>query len=596
MAHPLDERNVKDSYPKRLQLLAKSWSKKYEGVYDHSQRCMSLWLSGYFNKGAARSHMLNYMDRGVSTVTSYLVTGNPEVLIESIAPNLRQYAYNMRLILNFAIEQNKFAEEVLIPGAVASMFGDCIARTFYEYDRVVSLDDETIKIGTPRVALIEPCDYIGDPSAKTRRDFAIEGDVYRLPTEYAKDLFSSKKYRGKSVAEEIKPDCKLVNKYSAEELSNKNFDFNKLADRDYTTFIDVCNIREGVIDTIMPMGQKAIILKTVEWDGPDRSPYDVLGYRYAPNIPVSIPPAWNWYEIDVNANIVALAARQQAESQKSVIIGEPVAKDAMKSILNAKNMDMILAKHADKIQKFDFGGVSADNYGWLQWVSNEFTQAGGGANDALAGRGPTSDTLGQEQIVQANANRVANNFYNRFHDWMTKVLRKWSWALMEDPGAYFEVLDTVNIPGVGSYEYPVYYSSADKAAEFNDLVFKIRAYSTQRKSPEQKYQELFQFATQWLLPTIPLREAQGASIDIEMMDKLLADYQGIDSLPQWYRGTIPKDGPEVDFVMSSKKNPGQQNDSLGASGPSKTANMQGQQARVGFGGETNMANMETPNV
>ena len=334
----------------------------------------------------------------------------------------------------------------------------------------------------------------------------------------------------------------------------------------------------------MPMGHKAVILKTIEWDGPGSSPYDVLGYRYAPNIPISIPPAWNWYDLDVSANIVAKAAREQAESQKTILAGEPIAKDAMKSILSGKNMDMLLAKHADKIQKFDFGGVTADNYGWLQWASNEFAQAGGGRNPTIAGSGPTSDTLGQEQMVMANASRVANNFYNRFHNWMTSVLRKWSWALMEDPGAYFQVLDTVNIPGVGNYEYPVYYSSADKAAEFNDLIFKIVPYSTQSKSPEQKYAELFQFATQWLLPTMQFRMQQGASIDLEMVDKFLADYQGIDSFPQWYRGTVPNEGPDVNFVMKSS---GQESDAMGASLPSRTANSQRAQQQQGFGGESN---------
>lgn len=577
--NPLDEQNVRDSYPKRLQLLTKAWGKKYEPIFNHSQKCMALWLSGYFNSGNARRHMLNYMDRGVSTVTSYLVSGNPEVMVEAMAPKLRQYAYNMRLILNFALRQNNFAEEVLIPGAVASMFGDCIARTFYEYDRAVSLNDETIKIGTPRVALIEPCDYVGDPSAKVRRDFAIEGDIYRLPTEYAKDLFEKH-------ADHITPDCKLVTKYSAEQFTSKDFDFNKLADREYTTFIDICNIKEGVIDTIMPMGHKAVVLRSVEWDGPGRSPYDVLGYRYAPNIPVSIPPAWNWYELDTTANIVANAAKEQAESQKSVVFAEPIAKDAANIAVNARNMDVVLAKHADKINKVDFGGVTADNYGWLSWISSEFDKAGGGANPNLAGSGPTSDTLGQEQMVMANASRVANHFYQRFHGWMTSVIKKWAWALMEDPGAYFEVLNTVDIPGVGNYEYPVYYSSADKAAEFNDLVFEIVPYSSQNKSPEQNYAELFQFCTQWLLPTMPMREAQGSTIDLEMVDKLLADYQGINTLPQWYRGTQPSEGPDVDFVMSSKS-PSQQDDRFGASLPSRQGNLQQQQSRVGFSGEMN---------
>jgi hypothetical protein len=261
-------------------------------------------------------------------------------MVEALTPKLVNYAKNVELILNFAIEQHNFAEEVLIPGATASIFGDAIARTFYEYDRCVSVDDKTIKIGTPRTVIIEPCDYVGDPSAKCRRDFAFEGDVYRLPTAYARDLFAGKDKHGNQIADFIESDCKLANKFSAEEAVRSGYDFNKLALEEYSTFIDIYNRREGCIDTIQPMGHKAMIFRTVEWKGPEGGPYDVLGYRYIPGIPISHPVAWAWYDLDVTMNEVAQAARDQAESQKTVIGAEPSAKDAAEMLQKAKNMDI----------------------------------------------------------------------------------------------------------------------------------------------------------------------------------------------------------------------------------------------------------------
>lgn len=582
----LDEVNVKQKYASRLQTMADAWQKRWEGALQHSQRLMRLWASGYFDPGYTRWHLVNLMNRGVSAITSFLVEGDPRVMVEPLSPKLGVYAHNLQLIGNFAIEQNHFADEVLIPGATASMFGDAIARTFFEYDRAVSVNDERIKIGTPRVAIIEPCDYIGDPSAKRRVDFSIEGDVYRLPTAYAKDLFAGHDKFGNQTADYISGDCTLVSKFSAEEAVSPTFDYNKLSLDEYTTFIDAYNKREHTIDTILPMGHKAKVLRSIPWDGPEDGPYDVLGYRYLPNIPLSLPPAWDWYDIDVTMNLIAKAARQQAEGQKVVIGVEPIAKEAGQMVHDAKNMDIFTAKNLDKVKTFTFGGVAGENYSWLNWAEGEFAKSGTASSDAMGGRGPSAPTLGQEQMVMANATRIVNNFYNRFHAWETSVLRKWFWAIMENPATYFEVLNTVNIPGLGPFEYPVYFSQADKVGEFRDLMFKVVPYSSQRLSPEQKYARLMGIMTQWILPTAQLRQQQGASVDIEAVDRLLMDYGGMGATPNWYKGVIPNENPDVDFLMQTKGGKtGQQDDRFGSSVESRTGNLRQQQSRVGYGGE-----------
>ena len=584
MAKVLEEKDVKHNRVARYQMLAKSWQSKYEGPLFHSQKLERLWISGYYNRGYSRWHLINLMNRAVSAGVSYLAEGNPRVSIEPRAPKLRSFAYAMKLIVNFLIEKNNFAENVFIPGAIASYFGAAIARTFTEYDRVVSIDGERIKVGTPKVSIIEPCDYIGDPSVKVRDDFAFEGDVYRLPTDYARDLFARKDKHGKQVADFIRADSKLVTKYSAEEITSKeNYDFNKLALEEYSTFIDIYNRKEDVIETIMPMGQKAIVLKTI--DSPV-NPYDYLGYRYPSNCPIPIPPAWDIYDLDENMNLVAKVARQQAESQKDIIVAEPTGKKAAEAALKAKNMSVVTVKGMDGVKQFSFGGVNADNYGWMQWADQQFQKAGSSSSDIFRGAGPTSETLGQDQMVFSNAARMVNGYYIRFHNWMTSILRKWTNAVMDNPSSYVEVLDTVKVPGLGDYEYPVYFSKADKVADFSQLILNVVPYSTQRMTPEIRYQRLLQLMTTWILPTMQIRRAQGADIDMQMVDSLLADYGGFDSFPQWYKSVLPGDNPDVDYLMKTgegKKNPGQMNDQLGAMDVSKLANSEGFDLRQGVG-------------
>lgn len=583
----IEEVNIKQRYPARLQLLAKSWTDKWQGALEHTQRLAKLWASGYFDRGYARWHLINLMNRGVSTVVAYLCEGNPKVLIESLAPNLRYYARARQLVLNYLITKNNFAEEVFIPGATASMFGAGIARTFFEYDRVIDKNNEKIKIGTPRVAIIEPCDYIGDPSARRRGDFAIEGDVYRLPTRYAKDLFAKKDKFGRQVADFIYPDCKLATKFSNEELIisgvrdqlTGGYDFNKLAEEEFTTFIDIYHHKDKTIATIMPMGKKAIILKEIEWDGPGDSPYDYLGYKYLQGIPLPLPPAWDWYDLDVTMNLMGQTARVQAESQKNLIVADATAKDAAESALKNKNMNVVIATGMDSVKKYSFGGVAPENYQWMAFAESEFTKSGIPA-EVMRGVGAEAKTFGQEQLIFANASRIVNNFYTRFHQWMTSILNKWSWAVGQTPNNYVEILDVVKIPGLNDYELPVYFTKKEKSAEFESFLLKVMPYSTQRTTPELMYQNLYKFLVQWIIPTLQFRVQQGSMIDFPVLDRLLADYGGIETFQQWYKSVLPGELDNVDFVMKSQKNKYKQpSDQAGATQASKEANLAQYEAR-----------------
>ena len=582
--HPLDEHDVRHNTTARYQMLAKTWEKKFEGPLHHSQMLEKLWISGYYNKGYARWHLINLMNRAVSAGVSYLAEGNPKVSIEPKAPKLRSFAYAMKLIVNFLIEKHDFAENVFIPGAVASYFGPAIARTFEEYDRCVSIDGEKIKVGTPKVAIIEPCDYIGDPSVKVRADFAFEGDIYRLPTEYAKDLFARKNKYGKQVADYIKPDAELVRKYSVEQITSESgYDYNKTALEEYSTFMDIYSLKDKTIETIMPMGQKAIVLKTID---SNFNPYDYLGYRYPTNCPVPIPPAWDIYDLDINMNIVAKSERMRAESSKTVIAAEPTGRKAAEAALKAKHMQVVNVKGMDSVKEFNFGGITSEGMAYMDWAMRQFQEAGNSTSKIFQGAGPTSETLGQDQMVLSNAMRGVNSYYVCFHKWVTSILRKWTNLVMDNPSTYVEVLDKVNVPGLGDYEYPVFYSQADKVADFSQLILDVVPYSTQRKTPEMKYQSLMQLMTTWILPTMQLRRQQGADIDFQMVDTLLADYGGFDNFPQWYRSMLPQDNIDTSVLMktgSESKNPGQMNDSMGASFPSKLANSQGYDQREGTG-------------
>jgi hypothetical protein len=518
--------------------------------------------------------MINLIDRGVFTVVPYLVEGDPKVMVETKIANCRSWAFTCQLALNFAIKQMNFAETVLIPAAINSMFGAGIARTFTEYNRVVNVDNEPIKTGEHVVRVIDDADYIGDVSAKSRADFALEGDIYKLPTEYAKDLFS--KY-----ADDISSDCRLTSEYHPDKISSGEWDLNRLSLREYTTFIDLYLYDENVTITIMPYGKQAKVLHTIGEDGPGRSPYDFLGYKFFPGATYPIPPAWAWHDLDVTMNILATAAKEQAESQKDLIFVPPGQGNLGKKVTNARNLDVMEAANTEQIKKESLGGVNPDNYNWMSFAEQEFTKSGANP-DVLAGRGAQAPTLGQEQLVYANASRIVNNMHTRFQAFMSSIINKIAWKMWTNPLEYIPLLH--HVPGVG--DFPKIFSSADKVANFYDFIFNIVPYSTQRTSPEMMYQKLMGFMSQWILPTYQFAAQQGAELDVPMVTRILSDYLGFDTFNQWYRTAVPHELSGISYQMEPiggqrPEKPGkyaagwgQGNDRFGATEASRTAQSQ----------------------
>lgn len=591
--HNIYQEDKKASFARRLQRQAKLWIDKNEDIQKHQQKLLRLWASGFFDKDYGREHMINLIDRGVYTIVPYLVEGNPRIMVDTLVGNYQPWAYTTQLALNFLIDKMKLADRVLIPAAINSMFGAAITRTFTEYDRIISLDDEVIKAGIPAVKVIHDSRYIGDPLAMTRDDFVFEGDVYKLPTEYAKDLFAGKDKHGNQIADYILPDCKLLSDYSPERITNpkrgnsySGGNPGRYALRDYTTFIDLYMYDTNMMITIMPEGKRAKILREVEEDGPRESPYDYLGYKFFPDCPVPMPPAWNWHDLDVSMNIVAKTAREQAESQKDIVIAPPSAKKSLENVTTAKNMAVLISPDSENVKQLSFGGMNQEALPWMGFVENAFHKAGG-TSEIMAGNKAGAPTLGQEKIQVANASRLVNNMYTRYQGFMESIIRKIAWRAWTDPTIYIPLVH--EIPGVGNL--PKVFSQADKVGDFYDFIFKLTPYSSQRTSPEAQYQKIMSFMSQWVLPTYQFAAQQGAELDVPAVTEKMAGFLGIDSFNQWYKTAVPHELEGVGYQMQpaqgggqrkkgeERTNPfGQQNDAFGANEGSKLSNLGQQQS------------------
>ena len=567
--HPINEPDKKLNFVRRLQRMVKTWQRLADAPCKHSLKLWQAVASGYYDAGYARTHTINLVDRGVNTMVPFLVEGTPKVMVETKIPEYQPWAFTTKLALNHWLQQEKFAERVLIPVARNSLIEPAgITRTSIMHHRNYERQEGVYKLGAPHVAVVDYANYIGDPSARNRQEFIIEGDVYKLPTDYAKEFF------GPKFADLIISDGELVHEWSPENILTHNFNKDGLSVRDFTTFIDLYLYDEGIIITILPEGKSSRIINTIEWDGPDGGPYDVLSYKAIAENPIPLPPAWAWHDMDVTMNLLVEKMRQQAEAQKRIIAVQS-ATDAER-LREAPNNGILTFEDLQGIQQLDFGGVTPDNYNWISFIESEFSRTGGNA-DVLGGRDAQAPTLGQEQLLYNNATRIVGSMYNRFQDFSTSVIRKLAWAFWIEPTTYVPVIKEVS--GLGSI--PVVFADRTKVGEFYDFTFDIQPYSTQREAPETKFNKVMMFMSQWILPTIQMAAAQGAQLDINKVNTMLAQYLGLDNFNDWYKTAVPG-GLEalVDYKMLPTERTGL-SDAFGASGASRTVNSQGQQARAG---------------
>ena len=567
--HPLKGKDARLNFVKRLQRMAKAWQKLADAPMRHSNKLWQSVASGYYDSGYARTHTINLVDRGVNTMVPFMVEGTPKVMVGTKIPEYAPWAYTTRLALNHWLSQEKFAERVLIPAARNSLIEPCaITRTSIIHHRNYERQEGVYKLGAPHVEVIDFSNYIGDPSAKRRESFIIEGDIYRLPTDYAKEFF------GPKYADLIVSDGELLEDFSPESILHANFNKDALCIRDFTTLIDLYLYDEGVIVTILPDGKSTKIINTIEWDGPDGGPYDVLAYKHIAENPIPLPPAWAWHDMDVTMNLLVEKMRQQAEAQKRVIAVQSSA-DADK-LREVPNNGIVTFEDLQGIQQLDFGGVTPDNYNWVSFVESEFSRTGGNA-DILGGRSAQAPTLGQEQLLYNNAARIVGSMYNRFQDFSTSVIKKLAWAFWIEPTTYVPVIKEVS--GLGSI--PVVFADKTKVGEFYDFTFDIVPYSSQREAPEAKFNKIMMFMSQWLMPTIQMAMAQGAQLDFNKINEMMAMYLGLDNFNEWYKTAIPGGLEQlVDYKMLPTESTGL-SDAFGASPASRTINSQQQQSRAG---------------
>ena len=565
----------------RLQDAVQSWRLYTQPMREARKKMLEHYANGWYSNAPRQFEQpINLIDRGVQIIGPYLVANDPKVHISTkrgLKSN-RPFARTMELALEHLFQEMNLAIDTLRPVVINSLFAMGITKTGIMHSHEVEIFGHLHDLGQPYCDNVDFEDYIGDVMARNRQEQQIEGNYYRLPADYVRDSGLYKSHDSLKVDYEIRGAFDTDTRPQA--ISKKEVVQQRYDDlRPMVTLIDLWIPDENIVLTIPPESQGEKIMRTVDWDGPETGPYDTLAYKYFPESIMPIPPVWTWLDLNLTLNKMVSKMRRQAERQKNIVMYELGASEDMKNVTQTSDGETVGVRNVDAIKEIAMGGINEIAFPFIQYLENQYSITGGNLY-TLGGRATQAETLGQEQMLQANASKHLEDMVEQHHAFTKSILKKLAWFLWSDP-----LIEIPVIKRRGALELEVVYSEETREGDWLDYGFDIEPYSMSKMNPEIRYQKLMQLISQVVLPTAQIAAQQGTILDAGELVKEAARYMDISDIDRWW-----KTGVETDAAMnpyqplqgqSSGQSDGRFDKSKGQATAGNLNNMLQEQSRAG---------------
>ncbi|HDY89186.1 MAG TPA: hypothetical protein ENH82_13855 [bacterium] len=540
--NPVD-RPVKINFVKRLTKAIQACRVLSESTNKKTDRMLRSYASGFYkgykytadyeaDPNTTDPHPINMIDRAVGILLPYLVGGNQTMMAEP-RYNLeyKPFAHTFQQALNQQIRLMKLAVRTLEPAVLNSLFSMGITKTGTKKAGTLNVEGYLSDYGSPFSEVVDRSNYVYDITAKDREQYEFEGDSYYLPTEVAKELFDKH-------ADMISPDFKMYGEGTRnagpKTITNpEKVAYNEL--HEYSEFIDVWLPKEKLMITVLPPHKDYnMILRRVQYDGPESGPYDVLAYKSFPESTIPIPPIYTLMELDAAINTLFSKARNQAERTKKLGVFEAGGEEDARTARDAKDGDFIGLNNVQNTREVTLGGVIPEIYPFLGFSLQQFSEQGGNLN-TTGGRTIQAETLGQEELLMANAGRQLNMMSQKVHNFASSIGEKLAYEMWNNPTLQMATITKA----AGIVDIPILYDQTEQQGRFTDYELDIQMYSMQRATPEQKFTKMMQLLNGWILPTAQLAAQQGKILNIPEVTKDLSNYIDLDT-ESWFLSDTPQ--------------------------------------------------------
>lgn len=263
------------------------------------------------------------------------------------------------------------------------------------------------------------------------------------------------------------------------------------------------------------------ILRTIQWRGPENGPFRLLFYSKVPdNI---MPPGFVNNLLDLHDLINSMFRKlgEQATRQKSLTLFESGSEDDSRRIKSSSDGDMTRVDNLNKISAYKTGGADNESLLALQHFWSQFDTISGNLS-MLAGLGPQSGTLGQDQLIEANASKRLADMQDTTVKQVTKVIEDMAHYLWIDPLTTYK--HTLVPPGNTGITVETKLEPHRRQQPFSELDIQIEPYSMSHQTPSMRLQTMMQVLEKLVMPFMPGITARGGELDIKAVLDYAAKY------------------------------------------------------------------------
>lgn len=476
----------------------------------------------YADEGSTKRVPTNFLELAVTIYTRQLAARAPRVLVTTNNPSLKPFAKSTEIALNQVPDEIRL-DRTLRRAVIEALFSVGVVKVGICSSGVEILGHD---YGESFVDVVPLDDYFCDMSAKNRAGIQFEGNDYWIPVEAAKAMYGDKMKDVSADDHTVVGDQGETRAESVSSAEGADLYKEKIWLRDVWIPSERKVCTYGVKNHIM--------FNVVEWDGPEHSPYHVLGYSDVPGNLLPLPPVALWRDLHELGNSLFRKLGRQADSKKTVAAFQGGNDEDVDRLQKANDGEGI-RYGAQKPETITVGGIDAPTLAFYLQIQSLFSYFAGNL-DNMGGLAVASDTVGQEKLISEAASARLNHMRAETIDFAKEIFKALAWYEWTDPVRERIVEkpvkgSTVSVRSVWSEE--------TREGDFLDYNFDIDVYSMQDDTPATKLQKIMTALERIVFPGLPMLEAQGGQIDFQALLALVGELGNIPELQDMVKFQTP---------------------------------------------------------
>jgi len=503
---------------------AVGYSRKCLAVYRENSIEVLRQLVGnhYSDNGAKDKVPINLLELAINIYMQRLAAQAPQAEVTTDYPQLKEICTRTEISGNQLLDDMNLGNTLQM-AVMGGIICQGTIKTGMKLENV-EVGGETHQGGKSFAAYVSLDDWVQDMTASDDEGSQFEGNFYYTSVDEAETMFPD--YGKFEEVDKQTEDSKDKAHDISEGGGGQREEF-----RARVRLLDIylrkqkkvlrCSTTDDDTDPIRD------VLGIIDLSKRKRGPYHKLAFMKIDGNAMPVAPAMHWRDIHDLSNRLFRKLGRQADRQKTITgVMRGSDKDGNR-VVEANDGDTISLDNPQATKEYNYGGIQPETLGFLVMIRDLYSYLAGNL-DSLGGLGPQSETLGQDQMLSASASMRLQKMQKTTVTFVRDIIEDIFMYMWEDP--LYNPTVTKRVKGFDDVSVQVPFGPDERREEFIRLNIKIEPYSMQHTTPEAKLQGLRTIFTEFVGPLLPMMQAQGVTIDMEMLFRKIGKLGNIPEL------------------------------------------------------------------